>query len=709
MSSCRRRLTVLVSAAATALVATVGLAPTTALAAAPTPQWASQFGTTGASLTAFGVASFPNGSSVVGFMASGTATIGGTTVTGATAVTKLSTTGSIDWVAQTSGSAANGEAIAAATGGGTIIAGYLNGSTTLAGSTLTSAGSLDILVAKLDANGAWLWATSAGGTSADRAYATQTLSDGSVLVAGQFQGTATFGSLAPLVSAGGTDIFVAKLSADGTWLSATRAGGAGNEGATDLSAASDGTTVITGVYSGTTAGSTAPSFGTTTLSSLGSDDIFVAKLSADGAWLWAQSAGSSALDGYGGGRAVAIASDGSVLLTGAFAGAMTLGTLPQLNLNGSAHDIFVAKLDAGGAWVWARSIGGTATDKGTSIAAGDNGSAIVVASYGNTSLTVGSTTLTRAGGNSGLNLAVARISSSGSWDWATSIASSGTMPIADGGLHVRPNGSILVGGRFSTAAPAQTITLGSTVLTSVGGNADLNAFVTCLGDTSGDCQGSASAPDAPSAVTASTPADGTTSTSVSFTAANANGSAIVAYNASCTSSTGGTSVNQSGASSPITVAGLTAGATYTCSVTATNGTGTGPASTASASFTVPSPASQTPPATASTGAPAPAPSTPRATLVVDKVRPSQKGATVTFKATGPGQASVVGRLGGSTTIACQTSMGVKKAGGVTLMCTIRKAQRRVASGSTLTLVTTFTPKGGAAVSSTRTVTLRKLR
>jgi hypothetical protein len=54
-------------------------------------------------------------------------------------------------------------------------------------------------------------------------------------------------------------------------------------------------------------------------------------------------------------------------------------------------------------------------------------------------------------------------------------------------------------------------------------------------------------------------------------------------------------------------------------------------------------------------------------------------------------------------------MGVKKAGGVTLMCTIRKAQRRVASGSTLTLVTTFTPKGGAAVSSTRTVTLGKLR
>ena len=712
MPFCHRRLTVLVSAAATALVATVGLAPTTAQAAAPTPQWASQFGTAGASLTPVGVASFPNGSSVVGFAASGTAIIGGTTVTGATAVTKLSTTGSIDWVAQTSGSGANGEAIAAATGGGTIIAGHLNGSTTLASSTLTSAGSIDILVAKLDANGAWLWATSAGGTGGDRAYATRTLSDGSVLVAGQFQGTATFGSLAPLVSSGGTDIFVAKLSADGTWLSATRAGGAGNEGATDLSAASDGTSVITGVYSGTTGGSTAPVFGTTTLSSLGSDDIFVAKLSADGAWLWAQSAGSTALDGYAGGRAVTTASDGSVLLTGAFAGPMTLGALPQLNLNGSAHDIFVAKLDAGGAWVWASSIGGTATDKGTSIAAGDNGSAIVVASYGNTSLTVGSTTLTRAGGNSGLNLAVARISSSGSWDWATSIASSGTMPIADGGLAVLPNGSILMGGSFSTAAPAQTITLGSTVLTSVGGNADLNAFVTCLGDTSGDCQGIASAPDAPSAVTASTPADGTTSTSVSFTAANANGSAILAYDASCTSNTGGALAAGTGTSSPITVANLTAGATYTCTVTATNGIGTSNASSASAAITVPSPAapsgSSAPAATTATAAPA-----SRATLVLNKVSPTAVGVRVTFRASGRGKATVVGTLtprgGSAQPNACRGAVLAKRAGTVTIACDMSKAKRRAASGGTLTLVTTFTPVGGAVLSATRTVTLAKVR
>ena len=709
MRSCHSRLAAPVIASVIAVAAIVGLGPVSAQASAPTPQWATQFGIAGANLTSFGVAVSPNGSSVVGMARyAGTPTIGGTTVTGASAMVKLSATGSIDWVAQTPDAAANAEAITAAPSGTTIIAGYLNGSTTIGGTALASAGGLDIFVAKLAADGSWLWAKSAGGTGADRAYDVRTLPDGSILVTGQFQGTATFGTLTPLVSGGQNDIFVAKMSSNGTWLWATRAGGAGNEGGSNLSVASDGTSVLSGTFDGTTGGNTAPIFGSTPLSSLGISDIYVAKLSADGAWLWAKSAGTTGNDGYGGGRAAALGADGSVFLTGAFAGTMTLGSLSPITRAGN-DDIFVAKLTSTGDWVWDVAIGGTATDKGVGVAVQGDGSAVVFASYGNTNLTVGSTTLTRAAGNSGLNLLAARISSSGTWDWATSIASSGSMPIAAGGFGTLSNGAILIGGSFSTNAPAQTVTLGSTVLTSVGVAADTNTFVTCLGNVMADCQGSASAPDAPQSVTASTPADGSTTTSVTFTAPNANGSAITSYTATCTSSTGGTAVNQSGASSPILVAGLTAGATYTCSVTATNGTGTGPASTTSASFTVPSPASQTPAATASAGAPAPAPSTTRATLVVDKVTPSQKGATVTFKTTGPGQASVVGRLRGSTTTACQTSLSVKEARGVTLTCTIGKAQRRAASGSTLTLITTFAPKGSAAVSSTRTVTLGKLR
>jgi len=78
---------------------------------------------------------------------------------------------------------------------------------------------------------------------------------------------------------------------------------------------------------------------------------------------------------------------------------------------------------------------------------------------------------------------------------------------------------------------------------------------------------------------------------VSFTAPNNGGSAITDYGASCTSSNGGTAGAASGAASPIVVAGLTNGKSYTCTVTATNANGTGPASLASAAAipsTVPS-------------------------------------------------------------------------------------------------------------------------
>jgi uncharacterized protein (DUF2147 family) len=61
---------------------------------------------------------------------------------------------------------------------------------------------------------------------------------------------------------------------------------------------------------------------------------------------------------------------------------------------------------------------------------------------------------------------------------------------------------------------------------------------------------------------------------VLFGPAMNNGSTISSYNASCSSTNGGVAGSQSGTTSPITVAGLTTGKTYNCSVVATNARGT---------------------------------------------------------------------------------------------------------------------------------------
>ena len=94
--------------------------------------------------------------------------------------------------------------------------------------------------------------------------------------------------------------------------------------------------------------------------------------------------------------------------------------------------------------------------------------------------------------------------------------------------------------------------------------------------------------------TATTAATG--SLSVTFAAGGGNGSPILSFKATCVSSNGGVSgsASHTGATAaPITVAGLTTGKAYTCTVAAINARGTGVPSAASLKATVGAPAAPT--------------------------------------------------------------------------------------------------------------------
>ena len=74
----------------------------------------------------------------------------------------------------------------------------------------------------------WLWAINAGGSNNDYCYSIGVDASGNIYVTGYFQGTATFGSNT-LTSNGSSDIFIAKLDSSGNWLWARNAGGSSRD------------------------------------------------------------------------------------------------------------------------------------------------------------------------------------------------------------------------------------------------------------------------------------------------------------------------------------------------------------------------------------------------------------------------------------------------------------------------------------------------
>ena len=277
-------------------------------------QWAVKAGGGSGNDIGYGIAVDSSGNAYVTGKFEGTATFGSTSLTNSGAgdifVAKISSSGSWQWAVKAVGlSTEEGYGIAVDSSGYVFITGRFLQSATFGSTNLTSSGSYDIFIAKLNSSGSWQWAVKAGGSNQDNGRGIAVDSSGNAYVTGNFQGTATFGNTS-LTSSGYSAIFIAKLSSSGSWQWAVKAGGSGNtaEGL-GIAVDSSGNTYATGVFQLTA------TFGSTSLTSSGYSDIFIAKLSSSGLWQWAVKAGGSAYDAVNG---IAVDSDGFVHLTGAF-------------------------------------------------------------------------------------------------------------------------------------------------------------------------------------------------------------------------------------------------------------------------------------------------------------------------------------------------------------------------------------------------------
>jgi hypothetical protein len=233
---------------------------------------------------------------------------------------------------------------------------------------LTSAGTSDIFVSKLNAGGNFVWARSMGGTSSDGASALALDSAGNVYTTGEFWGTADFDPGAGtynLTLAGDRDIFVSKLDSSGGCVWAKSIGGTERDVGTGIAVDSADNVYTAGRFEGTV--DFDPGAGRYNLTSARYYDTFVSKLDSSGDFVWAKRMGGTESDV---GRGIAVDSAGNVYTTGEFRGTVDFDPGPgtyNLTSAGSA-EIFVSKLDSSGNFVWAKSMGGTSSDKGYGIA-----------------------------------------------------------------------------------------------------------------------------------------------------------------------------------------------------------------------------------------------------------------------------------------------------------------------------------------------------
>lgn len=243
-----------------------------------------------------------------------------------------------------------------------------------------------------------------------------------------------------------------------------------------MAADASGNVYLTGYFSGTAR------FGSTTLTSVGQNDIFVTKWNpTSNSFIWAQQAGGSAND-----NATSIAVNGTnVYITGNFNGTITtFGTTTLTNPVATTRDAFVAKLSDTGTtsqFVWAQRMGGTGDERSSSIVV--NGSNVYVAgsfapSSNSTGTEFGSIRLTTAGS---YDIFVAKLSDAGnsagfvwakragglSYDFAEALALMGN--------------TLYVAGDFSS----QSIDFGATTLTNRGTNT-ADVFVAKLADNGPD-------------------------------------------------------------------------------------------------------------------------------------------------------------------------------------------------------------------------------
>ena len=313
---------------------------------------------------------------------------------------------------------------------------------------LSSAGGTDVFITKHDRNGNLLWAKKVGGKSVDSGLGIAVDAQGSVFVTGYFAGSADLdpGPDEFELDVLGSDFecFLLKLNTNGEFVWAKAIGLFGADRGTRVAVDPEGNVVLAGVFSGEAnfnPGGVVPF----PLTSKGNEDVFVAKYTTNGAFLWAGSWGSTAVDWVNG---LDIDADGNIYTAGRFVFTVDFDPGPgvfELTSQGS-NNAFVSKLDKNGALVWARAFPAA---EANDVAVAPDGS-VYVTGYFNTTRDFDpdpddTFNMTSAGAKDGY---LSKFSANGNFQWAIRFGS-----FRDDEGHrvaVDSSGAVYLTGEFDT-------------------------------------------------------------------------------------------------------------------------------------------------------------------------------------------------------------------------------------------------------------------
>ncbi|HEX6790857.1 MAG TPA: T9SS type A sorting domain-containing protein [Candidatus Krumholzibacteria bacterium] len=323
--------------------------------------------------------------------------------------------------------------------GNVVLTGYFESTIDCGGGPLSSAGSTDVFLAKLDAGGVHLWSKRFGSTAtSEEGLSVAFDGSGNVFVTGRIRGSVDFGGGA-LPAAGYYDMFLARFDGEGNHQWSRRFGGGdvNNDKSVGQALTTDGSgsVIVSGHFYGGDL-----DLGGGPLAGEQRYDMFLAKFDAGGLHQWSQRFGISGWWKEAG--AIVVEQSGDIILMGEVDGSV-LFPYGFLNTNGGSQDILLAGFGADGTPQWGRVIGSSGVDGCESMTLDPQGNLLITGPL-TFPVNFGGGELTSSDGS---DVYLASFDADGHHRWSERFAGTGNQ--SGLGVACGPSGAIFVTGELS--------------------------------------------------------------------------------------------------------------------------------------------------------------------------------------------------------------------------------------------------------------------